>query len=63
VTTLARRDASWRQLADLDAFALSQEAAEGRQVAVVAAPVEIAARARDLESLAAPFEVLAAAPA
>jgi precorrin-2 dehydrogenase/sirohydrochlorin ferrochelatase len=62
VATLARRDASWRQLADLDAAALAQEAVEGRQVAVVAEAVEIAARARELSTLAAPVEILAAAP-
>ena len=63
LTTLARRDANRRRLRDSDADGLAREAADGRQVAVVAPPGEIALLAVVLADLGAPHEAVAAAPA
>jgi len=63
VSVLARRDARRESLKDADAAALAQEAAEGRQVAVVAPAGEIALLAVVLADLGAAHEAVAAAPA
>lgn len=63
IATLARRDASRRRLRETDAPGLAQEAAEGRQVAVVAPAGELALLAVVFADLGAPHEAIAAAPA
>ena len=62
LATLARRDASRRTLKDVDPADLAREAAEGRQVAVVAPPGEVALLAVVLADLGAPHAAIAAAP-
>ena len=62
VTVLARRDASWRTIAASTAEGLAEEAAQGRQVAVIAPAGELALLAVVLSDLGAPHEALAAAP-
>jgi hypothetical protein len=59
---LARRDATWRSLKDVDAEGLAAEAHAGRQVAVVAPAGELGLLAVVLADLGAPHEAVAAAP-
>lgn len=61
VTTLARRDATWRAAAETDNAFLARTAAEGAQAVVVDAPSELAGRAIRLAALGAVCEVLAPA--
>jgi precorrin-2 dehydrogenase/sirohydrochlorin ferrochelatase len=63
IAVLARRDAAWRTLKDVDAEFMAQQAAEGRQVAVIAPPGELIPLAVVLTDLGAPHEAIAAAPA
>ena len=60
---LARRDAVWRALKDVDAEFLAKEATDGRQVAVIGPVGELIPLAVVLTDLGAPHEALAAAPA
>jgi precorrin-2 dehydrogenase / sirohydrochlorin ferrochelatase len=62
VSVLARRDASWRTLQASTAEGIAEEAAAGRQVAVIAPPGELALLAVVLTDLGAPHEALASAP-
>jgi precorrin-2 dehydrogenase/sirohydrochlorin ferrochelatase len=61
VTTLARRDAAWRDAAGTDDAALAAIAADGAQAVVIDAASELAERAIQLAALGAPFEVLTSA--
>jgi precorrin-2 dehydrogenase/sirohydrochlorin ferrochelatase len=61
VSVLARRDASWRTVAASTAEGLAEEAAAGRQVAVIAPAGELALLAVVLTDLGAPHEALASA--
>ena len=58
VTALARRDASFRRLAETDGAALKEEAARGRQVVVAAVAAEIGTLAQTLAALGAPVDVV-----
>ncbi|HEY1425535.1 MAG TPA: NAD(P)-dependent oxidoreductase, partial [Caulobacteraceae bacterium] len=63
VAVLARRDAPRRNLAETDVAFLSKEAAEGRQIAVLAGAAELAALATALDRAHAPYRRLDPAPA
>jgi len=63
VTVLARRDATWRRLADTDAALLADQATHGRQVVVAALADDLAGIGAALVSLGADGERLQPAPA
>ncbi|HEY1749873.1 MAG TPA: bifunctional precorrin-2 dehydrogenase/sirohydrochlorin ferrochelatase [Caulobacteraceae bacterium] len=62
IAVLARRDAPQRPLDEVDASYLASEAAQGRQLAVVAAPAELKPLAARLAALGAPHHRLDPAP-
>jgi precorrin-2 dehydrogenase/sirohydrochlorin ferrochelatase len=62
IAVLARRDAPQRPLAEIEASYLASEAAQGRQLAVVAASAELKPLAARLAALGAPHQRLDPAP-